>query len=89
MTRFFDSEYPYCEGGNFASVLCLLEIKMLIKMVLGKFREHPVLLGNEVVDENGTRQISRASCDPVLVGNEVFDENGTGQISRASCAWWK
>jgi hypothetical protein len=35
-------------------ILCLLEMKFLMKMVLGKFREHPVLGGNEVFSEIGT-----------------------------------
>ena len=31
-----------------------MEMKSLIKMVLGKFREHPVLGGSEVFSEVGT-----------------------------------
>ena len=31
-----------------------MEMKFLIKMVLGKFREHPVLGGSEVFSELGT-----------------------------------
>jgi hypothetical protein len=47
-----------------------------MRMVLGKFRGHPVLDGNEVFDKNGTGQISRASED---WWKKFFIEVGTGK----------
>jgi len=61
-----------------------MEMKFVIKMVLGKFREHPVPGGNEVVSGKG-----KLRGRPVFVANYKFHENDTGKISRASCVCCK
>ena len=35
------------------------EIMILVKMILGKFRGHPMLIGNQEFSENDTGEISR------------------------------
>ena len=53
------------------SILCLLDMKFLMKMVLGKFREHPVLGGSEVFSELGT-ETGKLHGRPVFVQIKIF-----------------
>ena len=55
-------------------------MKFLLKMVLGKFREHPVLVGSEVFIEIGTGEDNFRER-PVFVANQEFHESDTGKIS--------
>ena len=47
---------------KFAVILCLLEIKIWTKMILGKFCGQSVLIENQDFEEKGTGKFSRASC---------------------------
>lgn len=72
--------------------MCLLEIKIWMKMTLGNFAGILCLMEIKILMKSILRKFCGAGKireHPVFNGNYDFDENDTGKISRASCANWK